>query len=83
MIMHPCSAPWSPIPRPASLSLEPGGLRKIRWAVSGKGKRSGVRVIYYGKMREGIIWMLTIYGKNVEANIPAHILRRIKEEMNA
>ena len=32
-------------------------------------------------MREGIIWMLTIYGKNVEANIPAHILRRIKEEM--
>ena len=60
-----------------------GGLRKIRWAVSGKGKRGGVRVIYYGKIREGIIWMLTIYGKNVEANIPAHILRRIKEEMNA
>ena len=24
-----------------------GGLRKIRWAAGGKGKRGGVRVIYY------------------------------------
>jgi hypothetical protein len=60
-----------------------GGLRKIRWAISGKGKRGGVRVIYYGKVREGMIWMLTIYGKNVAENIPAHILRKIKEELNA
>jgi hypothetical protein len=43
----------------------------------------GVRVIYYVKLREGVIWMLTIYGKNVAENIPAHILRKIKEELNA
>ena len=24
-----------------------GGLRKVRWSMSGRGKRSGVRVIYY------------------------------------
>ena len=60
-----------------------GGLRKIRWAISGKGKRGGVRVVYYVKVREGMIWMLTIYGKNVAENIPAHILRKIKEELNA
>lgn len=60
-----------------------GGLRKIRWAISGKGKRGSVRVVYYVKVREGMIWMLTIYGKNVAENIPAHILRKIKEELNA
>lgn len=38
-----------------------GGVRKIRWAVRGRGKRGGVRVIYYAKIREGVIWMLTIY----------------------
>jgi mRNA-degrading endonuclease RelE of RelBE toxin-antitoxin system len=58
-----------------------GGVRKIRWAASGRGKRGGVRIIYYGKIREGVIWMLTIYGKNVADNIPAHILRKIKEEI--
>ena len=59
-----------------------GGVRKIRWAVRGRGKRGGVRVIYYAKIREGVIWMLTIYPKNVAENIPAHVLRKIKEEID-
>jgi hypothetical protein len=59
-----------------------GGVRKIRWAMSGRGKRGGARVIYYAKVREGVIWMLTIYSKNVAENIPAHILRKIKEEID-
>lgn len=29
-----------------------GGVRKIRWAMSGKGKSSGVRVIYYFKRQD-------------------------------
>ena len=59
-----------------------GGVRKIRWAVPGRGKRGGVRVIYYAKVREGVIWMLTIYAKSVAENIPAHVLRRIREEID-
>ena len=59
-----------------------GGARKIHWAVRGRGKRSGVRVIYYARTREGVIWMLTIYAKNVAENIPAHVLRMIKEEID-
>lgn len=59
-----------------------GGVRKIRWAVRGRGKRGGVRVIYYAKIREGVISMLTIYPKNVAENIPAHVLRKIKEEID-
>jgi len=59
-----------------------GGVRKLRWAQPGRGKRGGVRVIYYARTREGIIWMLTIYAKNEEENIPAHVLRKIKEEID-
>jgi hypothetical protein len=59
-----------------------GGVRKLRWAQPGRGKRGGVRVIYYARAREGIIWMLTIYAKNEEENIPAHVLRKIKEEID-
>jgi mRNA-degrading endonuclease RelE of RelBE toxin-antitoxin system len=58
-----------------------GGVRKIRWAISGKGKSSGVRVIYYFKKRDDEIWLLTIYSKNEMESIPAHILRQIAKEI--
>ncbi len=60
-----------------------GGVRKLRWTGSGRGKRGGIRVIYYAKVREGVLFMLTIYAKNEKDNIPAHILRKIKEEIDA
>ena len=59
-----------------------GGVRKVRWGQAGQGKRGGVRIIYYARVREGIIWMLTIYAKNEETSIPAHLLRKIKEEID-
>jgi hypothetical protein len=45
-------------------------------------QRGGIRIIYYAKTHEGIIWMLTIYAKNQEQSIPAHVLRKIKEEID-
>ncbi len=68
-------------PEAGNLIPGSGGVRKIRWGAGGKGKRGGVRVIYYARTRRGEIWMLTIYGKNVTENIPAHVLRAIKEEL--
>jgi mRNA-degrading endonuclease RelE of RelBE toxin-antitoxin system len=59
-----------------------GGVRKLRWSQRGRGKRGGIRVIYYAKSHEGIIWMLTIYAKNEAHSIPAHVLRKIKEEID-
>ena len=56
-----------------------GGLRKLRWKGRGRGKRGGYRVIYYWRDRQGEIWLLTMYAKNEAENIPAHMLRRIKE----
>jgi hypothetical protein len=30
-----------------------GGIRKLRWGVAGRGKRGGIRVIYFLRMRQG------------------------------
>lgn len=58
-----------------------GGVRKLRWAMRGKGKRGGARVIYFWKASEGEIWLLTIYGKSERDTIPGHILKQIAKEI--
>jgi hypothetical protein len=58
-----------------------GGCRKIRWSRAGMGKRGGVRIIYFVRLRSGQVWLLTMYAKNETTNIPAHILRAIREEI--
>lgn len=58
-----------------------GGVRKLRWGSAGRGKRGGLRVIYYFKSAKGEVWMLTLYGKSVQEVIPSHILRQIREEI--
>jgi hypothetical protein len=37
-----------------------GGVRKLRWGVAGRGKRGGIRVIYFLRARQGQVWMLTL-----------------------
>jgi mRNA-degrading endonuclease RelE of RelBE toxin-antitoxin system len=59
-----------------------GGMRKLRWAAKGKGKRGGVRIIYYWQKADDEIWLLTIYAKNEEENIPTRILQKILEEFD-
>jgi len=68
-------------PEKGDLIPSSGGLRKIRWLGKGKGKRGGLCIIYYYKNREGQIWLLTIYAKNEDDNIPISILKKIKEEL--
>ena len=58
-----------------------GGVRKVRWGTRGRGKRGGARVIYFVRHEPSVIWMLTIYAKNIAENIPAHLLRRIRKEI--
>jgi mRNA-degrading endonuclease RelE of RelBE toxin-antitoxin system len=59
-----------------------GGVRKLRWAAAGRGKRGGYRVIYYVRRANGVIWMLTMYPKNVAENLSARVLRQIKKEVD-
>ena len=58
-----------------------GGLRKLRWRSAGRGKRGGYRLIYFGRLARGVIYMLTMYPKNVAENIPADVLRQIRKEI--
>jgi mRNA-degrading endonuclease RelE of RelBE toxin-antitoxin system len=49
-------------PRAGDLIRHSGGLRKIRWSVAGRGKRSGVRIIYYwAPARETILMLLIVW----------------------
>ena len=59
-----------------------GGVRKLRWAAPGRGKRGGYRIIYYVRRTHGVIWMLTMYPKNVVENIPTYVLRQIRKEVD-
>jgi hypothetical protein len=47
---------------------ETGGVRKLRWALPGGGKRGGARVIYYFYNETFPIFLLDAYGKNEKAN---------------
>jgi len=59
-----------------------GGVRKLRWGLAGRGKRGGVRVIYYLRLQQGQVWMLTLYAKNETDSIPSAVLKKIKEELD-
>jgi len=59
-----------------------GGVRKLRWAAEGRGKRGGYRVIYLVRRPKSVIWMLTLYAKNVTDSIPGHVLKQIREEID-
>ena len=56
-----------------------GGLRKIRWSMTGRGKRGGVRVIYYWITKEDQILMLFMYPKNTQDNLTPQQLKTLRE----
>jgi mRNA-degrading endonuclease RelE of RelBE toxin-antitoxin system len=58
-----------------------GGLRKIRVASGGKGKRGGSRVIYYWYVNPEKIQFCRIYEKSSQADLPKSELRKILNEL--
>lgn len=56
---------------PLSLIKGGGGIRKVRVAVGGRGKRGGARVIYYWAMRRHVILLLFAYSKNESEDLTA------------
>ena len=59
-----------------------GGVRKMRWGAPGRGKRGGVRIIYYLRLSQEQVWLLTLYPKNETDSIPGRILKQIKDEID-
>jgi mRNA-degrading endonuclease RelE of RelBE toxin-antitoxin system len=56
-----------------------GGLRKLRWTAEGRGKRGGLRVIYYWFTAGSTIMLLFIYPKNVQDNLTTDQLKQLKK----
>ncbi len=69
-------------PNAGDLIQGSGGIRKIRWGVSGSGKRGGLRVVYYWAVSQSIILMLSLYAKNEKGDLTKQdikVLRLIVE----
>jgi len=56
-----------------------GGLRKVRWGLRGRGKRGGVRVIYYWAVEQNRLLMLLMYPKNVQDDLSPAQLKVLKQ----
>lgn len=67
-----------------------GGLRKMRYALPGRGKSGGARVIYYYIAADEVVYLISGYAKSKKENItPADLkiftmlVRMIQEEGHA
>lgn len=71
---------WALMARPdrGDLIRGSGGLRKIRWAGSGRGKRGGLRVIYYWHVPGETILFLLAYPKNEQDDLTPSQLKILK-----
>jgi hypothetical protein len=58
-----------------------GGCRKVRWARQGMGKQGGTRVIYFVHLSASELCMLLVYPKSARDNIPGHLLKEVRKEI--
>ncbi len=72
--------------RPEQGAIIPGsgGIRKVRWAGSGRGKRGGVRVLYFWDRANDTVYFLFLFSKNQRSDLSARqlgALRRLVREL--
>jgi hypothetical protein len=59
-----------------------GGCRKVRWKLPGRGKRGGARVIYFNRLADGKIWLLTMYSKAMKSDVERKMLKGLREDVD-
>jgi len=62
-----------------------GGFRKLRWADErrGKGRRSGLRIVYYYFQTDRQIWLITIYDKDEASDLTPKEKSSLKSAIEA
>src|SRR5580698_10435768 len=72
-------------PEAGDLIPAAGGIRKLRWKDSrrGKGKRGGLRIIYYSFLSDEEIWLLTLYGKDEAGDLTASQKDELRRALEA
>jgi mRNA-degrading endonuclease RelE of RelBE toxin-antitoxin system len=67
-------------PEAGELMPGTGGFRKLRWTDErrGKGKRGGLRVIYYLLTQNSQVWLFTLFGKNETADLTPDQKRQLR-----
>ena len=60
-----------------------GGIRMVRWSVKGKGKRGGVRVIYYYIVPQSQLLLMTMYRKNELSDLTQKEIRILRDIVKA
>ena len=60
-----------------------GGFRKMRWADArrGKGRRGGLRIIYFYFPSDHQIWLMTLYSKDEAADLTAQQKKALKSSI--
>ena len=61
-----------------------GGIRKVRWVIQNRGKRSGVRIIYYFHDLNMPLFLLAVFKKNEKQDLSAEekkLLKSLSEEL--
>jgi len=66
-------------PEEGKLIQGSGGLRKIRWGIASRGKRGGIRAIYYFANSKNQIFMLMVYAKNERSDLTKEQLSLLKK----
>ena len=69
------------IDRPEAGDVIPGsgGVRKLRWAAKGKGKRGGARIVYLYVVVAARIYLLRCYAKNAKTDLTSDEKKRLRQ----
>ncbi|MBK9216251.1 MAG: type II toxin-antitoxin system RelE/ParE family toxin [Chloracidobacterium sp.] len=58
-----------------------GGMRKMRWGSSGRGKRGGMRIIYFLRLSVGRVLLLDIFSKGEKSDLDSKELEDLRQDV--